>query len=110
MQNRSKEEILANMLEAALFPIKKTAILYKANLSYTQLKLYLSFLERKGLIQSRNGWWIATEKGKDFVSSYKMIIKLIKSEIPVIAKPPVKSLIHTAKRKATIECPTSIEP
>jgi predicted transcriptional regulator len=85
MQNRSKEEILANILEAALSPIKKTTILYKANLSYAQLKMYLSFLERRGLIQSRNGWWAATEKGKDFVSSYKMIMKLIEPEIPVTA-------------------------
>jgi predicted transcriptional regulator len=90
MQNRSKEEILANMLEAAQSPIKKTAIMYKANLSYAQLEKYLSLLETKGLIHLRNGLWIATERGKDFVSSYNMIMKFMgpeESEIPVVARP-----------------------
>lgn len=74
------------MLEAALSPVKKTAIMYKANLSHAQLKIYLPLLEAKGLIQSRNGLWIATEKGKDFVSSYKMLMKLIESEeTPIIS-------------------------
>jgi predicted transcriptional regulator len=90
MQNRSKEEILANMVEAALSPIKKTAIMYAANLSYAQLKLYLPLLEDKGLVQIRDGRWVATERGRDFVSSYMMLKKLMgpeESEIPVIARP-----------------------
>lgn len=91
VQNRSKEEILANMLEIALSPIKKTAIMYKANLSYAQLKVYLSLLKDKGLIQELNGQWVTTEKGSEFVNAYHAILRLVKSddsakEVEVISK------------------------
>jgi predicted transcriptional regulator len=54
--------------------IKPTHLMYKANLSHTQMKLYLEELMKKGLIQkdssneSRN---IAiTKKGRDFTIKY----------------------------------------
>ena len=90
MQTRSKEEILADMLEAAMSPTKKTALMFKANLNHAQLKMYLTILETNDLIRTREGSWNATEKGREFLNSYSMLMKLIETEesgIPFITRP-----------------------
>lgn len=85
MRIRSREEILANILEIALSPIKKTAIMFSANLSYAQLVRYLQLLENKDLIQIQNGHWVATEKGREFVNAYSAMSKIITQDEEVQA-------------------------
>ena len=57
--------------------IKKTHIMYKANLSHNQMKLYLNELYKKGLIEnilSSNKHLIQiTKKGKDFSEKYVQV-------------------------------------
>ena len=53
--------------------IKPTHLMYKANLSHTQMKLYLEELMEKGLIQkdtSDEKLLMITKKGRDFVLKY----------------------------------------
>jgi predicted transcriptional regulator len=50
MKYRSRTELASNVLEAANGGATKTKIMYKAFLSYAQLKEYLAMLTQNGLI------------------------------------------------------------
>jgi len=76
-QNRTRVEILANILEIAGKQTLKTHIMYKANLSYRQLGKYLDFLEARGMIAriSEDDMMLfhVTEKGLEFLKDYARI-------------------------------------
>jgi predicted transcriptional regulator len=66
MKYRSRTEIVSNILDAANGGgTTKTKIMYKAFLSYAQLKEYLSVLTENNLIEYRDGTqtFKTTEKG-----------------------------------------------
>ena len=69
MKYRSRTEITSRILEAASGGITKTKIMYKAFLSYAQLKEYLIMLEENGLLAYDNGEQIyrTTAKGLHFL-------------------------------------------
>lgn len=46
-------EILYDIVSASKSPAKKTNLMYKSNLSFKQLELYLGFLIEQGLIEVR---------------------------------------------------------
>jgi predicted transcriptional regulator len=50
MRYRSRTELTSNILEAANGGATKTKIMYRAFLSYAQLKEYLAMLTQNGLI------------------------------------------------------------
>ena len=52
MKYRSRPEIVSSILEAANGGTTRTKIMYRAFLSYAQLKEYLSMLIAKGLIDN----------------------------------------------------------
>jgi predicted transcriptional regulator len=54
-KNRSRLEIIGNILGVAKYGAKKTHIMYRANLSYSQLQEYVSFLTERGLLEEVNG-------------------------------------------------------
>lgn len=74
---RSREEIIADMLAATLEPTRKTIIMYKANLSYTQLQGYLNWLSNRQMIESRKGMWVTTERGRAYLRGYRQITQMI---------------------------------
>ena len=65
MKYRSRTDITGLILEAANGGATKTKIMYKAYLSFAQMKEYLSMLIEKGLIQYEEGRanYRTTEKG-----------------------------------------------
>ena len=65
MKYRSRTEIVGNILEAANGGATKTKIMYRAFLSYGQLKEYLSVLIENNLIEYLDGTrkFKTTEKG-----------------------------------------------
>lgn len=65
MKYRSRTDITALILEAANGGATKTRIMYKAYLSFAQLREYLSMLLEKGLLDYVEGRAIykTTEKG-----------------------------------------------
>jgi predicted transcriptional regulator len=74
--NRTRVEILSSILNVAERGALKTHIMYKANLSHTQLERYLAFLKENGLLEevsdTRAGTRLyhATEKGIAFLKDY----------------------------------------
>ena len=65
MKYRSRTDIAGLILEAANGGATKTKIMYKAYLSFAQLKEYLSMLIEKDLIEHEEGLarYRTTEKG-----------------------------------------------
>jgi predicted transcriptional regulator len=66
-------------LEIALDGAIKTKIMYKAFLSFPQLKDYLSVLLERGLLnysESEHEYY-TTERGKDFLKMYKDVGQMI---------------------------------
>jgi predicted transcriptional regulator len=72
MKYRSRTDITSQILEVAQGGTSKTKIMYKAYLSYAQLKEYLSVLMANGLIEYMEGEskFRTTEKGLRFLKTY----------------------------------------
>ncbi len=79
MKYRSRTEIVAMILDAVRTGATKTKIMYKAYLSYTQVKEYLTFLQDNQLIAYEEGTQLyrISEKGYKFIHSYNEISELV---------------------------------
>lgn len=75
MKYRSRTDITGLILEAANGGATKTKIMYKAYLSFAQLREYLSMLLEKGLLEYEDGHTIykTTEKGMRLLQMYNQI-------------------------------------
>ena len=82
MKYRSRTEIVAMILQSARSGSTKTKIMYKAYLSYTQLKEYLRFLQDNDLIKYEEGTQIyrITAKGRHFLEAYDEISDLVSAK------------------------------
>jgi len=83
MKNRSRTEIVSNILDAANGGATKTKIMYIAFLSYNQLKDYLSVLIENNLIEYLEGirTFKTTEKGLNFLKMHNEIGELLHTTI-----------------------------
>ncbi len=79
MKYRSRTEIVAMILDAANGGATKTKIMYKAFLSYAQLREYLSVLIENNLIEYIEGLqtYKTTEKGINFLKMHNEIGELL---------------------------------
>ena len=78
--NRSRDRIIAEVLEQMLSPVQKTTIMYGARLSYNQLVYYLELMLKLGLVSNTTGIegtnrtiWVTTEKGRKYLDAYETI-------------------------------------
>jgi predicted transcriptional regulator len=80
-RGRDKLHIIAEILEIAKEGVLKTQIMYRANLSFTQLNDYLNFMLKNELLEkvlsNNREVYIATEKGIIFLQSYNEITELV---------------------------------
>ena len=83
MKYRSRTEIVSMILEAANGGTTKTKIMYKAFLSYAQLKEYLSVLIENNLLEYLEGvqTYKTTEKGFNLLKMHNEIGELLQSPI-----------------------------
>ena len=79
MGNRSRTEIVGNILDAANGGTTKTKIMYIAFLSYTQLNEYLSILIENNLVEYLDGTqtFKTTEKGLMYLRIHNEIGELL---------------------------------
>ena len=71
---RSRFEIIGGILSLAMDGVRKTSIVYRANLNFNLVNRYLDLLTREGLISSTGGSarkFKATERGLKFLKAYK---------------------------------------
>jgi predicted transcriptional regulator len=73
MKYRSRTDIVSQILDAANGGSTKTKIMYRAYLSYAQLKEYLSILVENGLLEYEEGEhkYKTTPKGIKFQRVYQ---------------------------------------
>jgi|ERR1039458_2539598 len=82
-KRRDKLSIIADIIEIAKEGTLKTQIMYKANLSFTQLNDYLTFMLNNNLItpsicEGREGY-VVTDQGIDFLQKHAELIHLLKT-------------------------------
>jgi len=80
-KKRGKFEIIVNILEIAKKPTVKTRIMYRANLSFSQLEKYLKKAEKSRLLERKNDsnsiTYQTTEKGEEFLENWYTIIQIL---------------------------------
>ena len=83
-KRRDKLYIIAEILEIARDGTLKTQVMYRANLSFTQLNDYLNFMLKTTLLErieiNNKDVYRATDKGIDFLQRYREINGLLRSE------------------------------
>ena len=82
MKYRSRTDIVAQILDAAGGGATKTKIMYKAFLSYAQLKEYLAVLIENGLLEydKHTAHFKTTGKGNRFIEIYNAMGKFVEPE------------------------------
>jgi len=81
MKYRSRTEIVSMILEEATGSATKTRIMYRAFLSYAQLREYLSILIENNLIEYLEGsqTYKTTEKGLNLLKMHNEIGELLQT-------------------------------
>lgn len=74
---RGRHGIVVEILEIARNGAKKTKIMYKARLSYSQLEKYLNALRKEGFITEESGVWKTTERGLDVIKACRICLSLV---------------------------------
>jgi len=76
---RSVAEIVAEMLfVCSNSGANKTAIMYRCNLSYAQLQRYLSIICARKLLAEKEGRYVVTVKGREFLEQLSNVIAIIR--------------------------------
>jgi predicted transcriptional regulator len=83
-QKRSDIDIMANILSEANENTKKTRIMYRCNLSHSQLQVYLQILHDLGFLAShpkkkdtKPKYFRTTSKGFKFLDAYRTLKNLM---------------------------------
>jgi predicted transcriptional regulator len=92
MKYRSRTDIIAMILQAAMNGATKTRLMYSAYLSYAQVQEYLEYLTDRRLVNFEEGShaYTLTEQGLHFLKVYdeiSAIVSLKDGETPVTASP-----------------------
>lgn len=94
LKNRSRVEILYDVVSAAKSPAKKTHLMYRGNLSYVQLEQYLDFILRNGLLEGvasdEGKYYRITVKGVEFLRLFEDMQRMLdKSARRLLVGPPL---------------------
>ncbi len=86
-KRRDQVSIIASILAISKEGALKTNIMYRANLSFSQLNDYLPFLQDNGLIapstvEKKEGY-VITKKGLDFLKKHRELTKLLEANKPI---------------------------
>ena len=80
-KRRDKLYIIAEILELSKGGVVKTQIMYRANLSFTQLTGYLNFMLKNELLEkspfNNKEIYKATDRGLKFLQSYHEAVQLV---------------------------------
>ncbi len=73
-RRRARHDIIMEILKTAKGGEKKTQIMYKARLSFSQLEQYLNALKNGGFISEESGVWRTTEKGLHVIEACEICL------------------------------------
>lgn len=77
-RRRERHDIIMQILEIARAGSRKTNIMSKAGLSFSQLEAYLNALKREHFITEELDIWKSTEKGVQIIVACKICQDLVK--------------------------------
>ena len=77
-RRRVRHDIIMEILKMARNGTRKTKIMRKARLSFSQLEQYLEALKEAGFIVEESGVWKTTEKGLHVVEACRICHRLLK--------------------------------
>ena len=85
---RSRLETIDAILNLCTKEMKKTHIMYQANLSHLQLEKYLEILLKMEFLKKNENQYVITDKGLDFIKEFKKFQSVmedieLKSTLPV---------------------------
>ena len=82
-QKRSEVEISADILRLAMSGVRKSHIVYQANLNFEIVKKYLDILKKSNLISGpcENKVFKTTEKGLKYLDHFEGFQKYVKDSI-----------------------------
>ncbi len=103
LKNRSRVEILYDIVASAKSAAKKTHLMYKSNLSFKQLDLYLGYILQNGLLEERldedgGRFYCLTNKGNEFMGLFEHLQTFFPSmkskteeslEVPDVSAAPI---------------------
>ena len=69
-RKRTRYELLADILQSSRGGAGKTALMYKANLSYEVLSKYLSFLLNNRFLEAREGHYFPSRRGLIYLERF----------------------------------------
>jgi predicted transcriptional regulator len=79
--NRGRIEIMADILSMSSIGMRKTRVMFGANLSFEQVTFYLGELVAKGLLDRRmveeEVLYITTKRGKEFLNQFMRVHDLM---------------------------------
>lgn len=75
-RRRARHDIIMKILKTAKYGVKKTNIMFRARLSFSQLEKYLEALNEAGFITEKSGVWKTTEKGLHVIEACEICLRL----------------------------------
>ena len=79
-RKRSRLETIYTILTLALSGIRKTHIMYRANLSHQQLNKYLNLLLEKQLIEIQENRYFTTQRGYAFRTTFEDLQSILRED------------------------------
>ena len=102
---------MAEILEITQEDALKTKIMYKANLSFTQLNTYLQFMVINDLITHKTfegrEVYVITLKGFNFLQMHGALLQLLKVEMPQVQISP-KTHSKPKARSRNVQAPSAV--
>lgn len=87
---RDRLNIMAEIMEATKGSQLKTRIMYRVNLSFSQVNEYLSFLTERGFlrvhVENRKKFYETTAKGNIYIENYREMSNLLRPQEPAEAQ------------------------
>ena len=80
-KRRERHDIIIDILESAKNGIRKTAIMEKARLSFSQLEEYLDALQRAGFLAEDSKIWKTTGEGLQVIEACRICQTLAKKAV-----------------------------
>ncbi len=103
---------MAQILEITKEGTLKTQIMYKANLSFTQLNYYLQFMLYNNLIIHRTREdrevYIITLKGLSFLQMHSELVQLLRTGSSMKVKIPSKTRAKPKSYSRNVQAPSAV--
>ncbi len=84
LKRRDQIAIVAKILDICKEGSLKTQVMYRANLSFSQLNDYLPYLQRKDLLTQSNvegkDYYVITQKGLNFLKGHNALARILETD------------------------------